>query len=120
MKPQLQNYVVALATKAEGKALRRALKINVIVAEEKDEGAGTESNKPDKITNSQVSYIDTICRRNNIDVEKATKKSFDVKKLNDLSNEQAANLLRDLSKMQRDQNLIGDLQGYAENWKEAF
>lgn len=94
------------ATRAESRALRKVLKINVISAEEGDdlEKLGeTESFEPqDKISEEQINFLDMICSRcdiSTLDFINSGKDNF--KSINDITHSQAASMLQYLNDIQR-------------------
>jgi|10_taG_2_1085330.scaffolds.fasta_scaffold00149_38 hypothetical protein len=121
--PFNQHIVATACTRAEGKALRRALKIRVQTAEEiittedPDEDVGGEP-----INDQQILAINQMCKRNNVNalaVIQETAKA--AKKLRDVKNIEGRFILTKLAEYQRNQSTISeDLVGYDENWKESF
>ncbi len=120
MKPFDKNLVSSCCTKSEGKALRRLLKLNVILNEELIEG-GEGSGNDEKCTAAQLSYIENLCIRNKFNLEAVVKKYFSVQKLSQLNHIQAADILSKLGEMQKDHSKVPDeLKGYISTWKESF
>jgi len=119
-----KDHLVATAdTRAEGKALRRALKIRVITAEElqnEDEEAVLVSDE--NINDQQVLAINQLCKRLNISVADLVKAQYsNVKTINEVNNLEARLLISKLSGFQRDSDSVSDdLKGYDENWKVDF
>lgn len=117
------KHVVATAdTRAEGKALRRALKLRVVTAEEvqiqktEDEVFSSES-----INDQQIVAIGAICRKYNINVEKAVKSVYNnVTSIKQLSNLEAASLMDKITSYQRDKSVPEEILGYSESWKSCF
>lgn len=115
------------ATKAEGRALRKALKLRVVAAEElckKDvsQYLSQQSGQMDeRIKPEQIKYIDLNCKKLDIDVnsfinsgEKVYNSIYEVKR------ETAAKMIDQINKIKRgDQTLKEDLKGYKENWNET-
>jgi len=112
------------STRAEGRALRKALKLRVVAAEElckKDVSKflGEQSGqKEDRINNDQVNFIDARCRKLDINVvsfinsgEKEYKSVYEVKK------ETAAKMIKELNKLSNNSELINPaIKGYQEDW----
>lgn len=118
-----RNYPVAVAeTRAEGRALRRALKLRKVVAAE--EIAAEVDDHPDqntvsKISNNQINFIDVMSKRLNINVSKLLETgNLDKNNVYGLSHEDAIGIIRQLSKYQQDMSGISeDLLGYTNEWK---
>jgi hypothetical protein len=118
-----RNHPVAVAeTRAEGRALRRALKLRkVVAAEEIVENIEDhpDQNSVSKITNNQINFIDVIAKRLNISVT-ALLKSNNLESVNiyALSHEDAVKIIRLLSSYQQDMtNILPDITGYTTEWK---
>jgi hypothetical protein len=118
-----RNHPVAVAeTRAEGRALRRALKLRKVVAAEElatnheDDPSGDNVNK---ISNNQINFIDVMSKRLNINtIELITKLGFDSNNIKNLMHDDAVSIIRELSKNQQNINEIPDsILGYSENWK---
>lgn len=118
-----RNHPVAVAeTRAEGRALRRALKLRKVVAAE--EIAAEIEDHPDhntvsKITNNQINFIDVMSQRLNINVTKLLEKNgFDHNNIYNLLHTDAVTVIRLLSKYQQDMsNISEDVLGYSSEWK---
>lgn len=119
-----RNHPVAVAeTRAEGRALRRALRLRKVVAAE--ELAEDMEDNPDrdsvsKISNNQINFIDVMSKRLNINVKKLLENAnIEHKDIYSIQHEQAVSIIRILSKYQQDISSISeDIQGYTETWKE--
>lgn len=118
-----RNYPVAVAeTRAEGRALRRALKLRKVVAAE--ELAAHIDDHPDsdsvsKISINQINFIDVIAQRLNINVISLIK-SLDVSEANvyNISHEEAVKVIQQLTSYQQNMSSIPqDLMGYDNKWK---
>lgn len=118
-----RNHPVAVAeTRAEGRALRRALKLRKVLAAE--EIAEEIEDHPDKdtvskITNNQINFIDVIAKRLNINVTQLLENNGLVfKNVYDMGHEDAVAIIRLLSKYQQN---VGDIPesliGYLNEWK---
>lgn len=106
---EFANYPSATAsTRAEGRALRKALKLKRVVAAEEVkevEEAGEDANK--KIRESQVNFIKILCRQNNINVKKFVNNgTVQYKQLKDVPYNEAVKLLEKLSEYKRIQSTI--------------
>ncbi len=119
-----KDHLVATAdTRAEGKALRRALKIRVITAEElqhEDEEAALASDEA--VNDQQVLAINQLCKRLNVSVVDITKAQYNTAKtINDLRNLEARLLISRLSELQRTPDDVPEsCVGYDEDWKNDF
>lgn len=115
------------ATKAEGRALRKALKIRAVAAEElcKKDVSAYLSQQPgqmdERIKPEQIKYLDMNCKKLDIDVikfinsgEKEYNSVYEVKR------DTAAKMIDIINKIKRgDQDLKDILKGYKENWNET-
>lgn len=119
-----KDHLVATAdTRAEGKALRRALKIRVITAEElQNEDEEVTLTSDEEINDQQVLAINQLCKRLDISVADLVKAQYDnAKTINEVNNLEARLLISKLSGFQRDSDAVADnLKGYDENWKNDF
>lgn len=118
-----RNHPVAVAeTRAEGRALRRALKLRKVVAAEElveDVDDHPDANSVNKITNNQINFIDVIAQRINIDVKKMLKlNNLDSENVYNLQHEDAVNIIRLLSRYQQTISEIPEnILGYSSEWK---
>jgi hypothetical protein len=118
-----RNHPVAVAeTRAEGRALRRALKLRKVVAAEElveDIDDHPDANSVNKITNNQINFIDVIAQRINIDVSKMLKlNNLDSENIYNLQHEDAVNIIRLLSRYQQTVSDIPEnILGYSSEWK---
>jgi hypothetical protein len=118
-----RNHPVAVAeTRAEGRALRRALKLRKVVAAE--ELAKEIEDHPDrdsvsKITNNQINYIDVLSKRLDINVIKLLEKlDYSTKNIYNIEYTNAVEISKMLSSYQQDVSSISDdIKGYDPNWK---
>jgi hypothetical protein len=114
------------STKAEGRALRKALKLRVVAAEElckKDvsQFLGQQPNQMDeRIKPEQIKYIDVNCKKLNIDVVKFINSGERVyNSVYEVKRDVAAKMIDLINKVKRgDHNLGKDLQGYKEDWNQ--
>lgn len=116
-----RNHPVAVAeTRAEGRALRRGLKLRKVVAAEElaDEVADIDGNSVSKISTNQVNFIDVLCKRLNINIFKLLE-TLDIPFDNvyNIRHEEAVNVIRELNSHQQKADSIPEsITGYVE-WK---
>lgn len=121
--PFNQHLVATADTRAEGKALRRALKLRVITAEEmqntdEDDVLAAEEN----INDQQILAINQMCKRLDINLVNFVKNACnDIDSIRSANNLQGRMLLKSLSELQRKGASISeDVVGYDPNWRESF
>lgn len=117
-----RNHPVAVAeTRAEGRALRRGLKLRKVVAAEelaKDIEDHPDHDSVTKITNNQLNFIDVIAKRLNINVSKLLDKlAIDKQNVYNISHENAVNIIRSLTEFQQLNSVSDDILGYESSWK---
>lgn len=118
-----RNHPVAVAeTRAEGRALRRALRLRKVVAAEelaKDIEDNPDINTVSKISNNQINFIDVMAQRLNINVMRLfSDNQLPTDNIYAVSHEDAVGLIRLLSKYQQNTNDIPDnITGYSKDWK---
>ena len=118
-----RNHPVAVAeTRAEGRALRRALRLRKVVAAE--EIASEIEDHPDgnnihKITTNQINFIDVLSQRLNIDVLKLLEKlDISCDNVYNIEHEHAISMIRKLNSFQQDTSSIPEnIVGYNPEWK---
>ena len=119
-----KDHLVATAdTRAEGKALRRALKIKVVTAEELQNEDEQEVLSSDEFVNDQqILALNQLCKRLNVSVSSFVTGEYNTtKKINDLRNLEARLLISKLSEFQRaPKDIPKSYVGYDENWKTNF
>jgi hypothetical protein len=119
-----KDHLVATAdTRAEGKALRRALKIRVITAEELQHEDEEDALSSDEAVNDQqILAVNQLCKRLNVSVAAITKGQYNTaREEDDLRNLEARLLISKLSELQRTPDDIPESYvGYDENWKSDF
>lgn len=115
------NHVVASAcTRAEGKALRRALKIRAYTAEETYMQDEADVTADTKISDQQSMAIQFLCKRTNTNLKKLVKHVMpNAKSLDDVKNKDARMVINRLSEFQRKET-PKEFVGYDPNWKENF
>ena len=109
-------------TRAEGRALRRALKLRKVVAAEeiaKDIEDHPDENSVSKISVNQINFIDVIAQRLNINVVVLIKTlAISEENIYNISHENAVGIIKQLTVYQQDMTKITeDLLGYQSNWK---
>jgi hypothetical protein len=118
-----RNHPVAVAeTRAEGRALRRGLKLRKVVAAEElaknieDDPTG---DNVDKISDQQINFIDVLAKRSNINiVELLLDFSIDPSNIKNISHDAGVSIIRELSKHQQNIDAIpSKLVGYDSSWR---
>lgn len=118
-----RNHPVAVAeTRAEGRALRRGLKLRKVVAAEelsKDIEDHPDSDTVSKITNNQINFIDVLSKRLDINVSKMLESlGYDTKNVYNIEYQSGVEISKLLSSYQQDlTKLTEDIKGYDPNWK---
>jgi DNA-binding Xre family transcriptional regulator len=118
-----RNHPVAVAeTRAEGRALRRGLRLRKVVAAEeiaKDIEDHPDALNVSKISPNQINFIDVISKRININVKNLLSKlGIENSNIYEISHENAVLVLRELSKLQQNLNDIPtDIMSYDANWR---
>lgn len=118
-----RNHPVAVAeTRAEGRALRRALKLRKVVAAE--EISSTIEDDPDgntvsKITPNQINFIDVIAKRIDINPLKVVASlGMEEKNIRNIDYPDGISIIRELSKLQQNLEAIpSEFKGYSDTWK---
>lgn len=127
-------YAVAIAsTRAEARALRKALKIKGVAAEEltkkdtakivRDISKQTSSSAGDyddqgRMSDAQANFIDIKCKQLNINGTKLLKDIFSVDYNKKVSKKVASDIIDKLNDFQRDKNTIPqEIVGYTEEWR---
>ena len=110
------------STRAEARALRKALKLRAVSAEElhsKSPSAEVAKVSDTRVQPQQVNLIDKKCKSLNIDVEKFI--SFDkvYDSINEVEKELAIKMIKKLNSFTNDQSSIPeDMIGYKLNWRK--
>jgi hypothetical protein len=118
------EYLVATAdTRAEGKALRRILKLSIITAEEVSNKDETDIDDNTFINDNQINMMNLLCKRLDINpvalINNYIKDA--IKSINEIPYSKAQNILSDLSHYQRNMRQIPeDLIGYTLDWREKI
>lgn len=118
-----RNHPVAVAeTRAEGRALRRALKLRKVVAAE--EIAASVEDHPDsinvsKISHNQINFIDVMSQRLNINPKSLIASlNYKTDNIYSLDHEQGVDIIKNLSTYQQNTSMIPDtILGYDSNWR---
>lgn len=127
-------FAVAIAsTRAEARALRKALKIKGVAAEEltkKDtakivrdisstkKSSEGEYDDSSRMSDAQYNFIDVKCKQLNIDGKKLFD-TFGVESGRKISKKIASEIIDKLNDFQRDKNLISqDITGYKQEWRD--
>lgn len=123
------------ATRAESRALRKALSLRTVAAEEmttKDtasiarsvsqtkKGKSTEGEYDDdgRMTDPQANFIDSKCRQLDLDVAKFFKEVFDLNVKRKINKGQASSAIKRLNDFQQDKSLIPDnIPAYSSDWR---
>jgi len=117
-----RNHPVAVAeTRAEGRALRRALKLRKVVAAEeiaKDIEDHPDHDTVTKITNNQLNFMDVLGKRLNINIVKLLE-NLDIKRDNmyNIEYNDAVNIIKTLNEYQQQNGVPENILGYDSNWK---
>jgi LysM repeat protein len=118
-----RNHPVAVAeTRAEGRALRRALRLRKVVAAEElaeELEDHPDGNSVNKITNNQINFIEVLSQRLNIDVKKLLKlNSLEIDNVYTLQHQDAVMIIRVLSRYQQNvADIPESILGYSTEWK---
>ena len=119
--------VATASTRAEGRALRKALKIRALAAEElakKDivgivQATTADWNPEDTISNQQVTFINNKCKQLDIDVRKFVNMgSSQYESINDVTRNTAQKMLRQLNDYQQKGSIPEQIQGYESDWRK--
>lgn len=113
-----RNYPVAVAeTRAEGRALRRALRLRkVVAAEELAKDIDDEDNN-NPINETQINFIDVLAKRLDINVEKFLSTLELPTIITKCKHDQAVQIIQKLSSFQQNTDSISDeIKGYTQ-WR---
>lgn len=116
-----RNHPVAVAeTRAEGRVLRKALKLRkVVTADEiaKEVVDHTEDNN-NTINNSQLNFFDVFGKRLNINIKKLLENlAINASNIYNISYDDAVKTITTLSGYQQNNDIPKDIIGYDPNWK---
>ena len=117
-----RNHPVAVAeTRAEGRALRRGLKLRKVVAAEElaKEVEDIDGSNVGKITNNQINFIDVLAKRLNINVTKLLEsENIESKNIYIIDHSHAVKVIRQLSTYQQNvDNIPENILDYTSEWK---
>ena len=130
-----QVFVTATAaTRAEGRALRKALRLKTVAAEEmtskdtakiakdisKKKGldVSTEYDSSGTMTDPQSRFIDSKAKQLDVDASKILKEVFNVVKVSKTTKKQASDVIEKLNEYQQDKNSIPtSFIGYNQDWR---
>lgn len=107
--------------RAESRALRKALRLSKIITAE--EGMNEEEEEAFKnISTTQIDFIDKICARLNINVQKfANMGSQQYDNIKEVSHASALNMIKAINGFQQNPKSVpNDIINYANNWREVF
>lgn len=117
-----RNHPVAVAeTRAEGRALRRAMRLRkVVAAEELAENIEDDisSDNVTKITNNQINFIDVLAKRLDVNIPELLKLlNIDNTNIKNILHHDALTVIRELSSYQQKIDEIpSNIKGYINNW----
>ena len=128
-------YAVATAsTRAEGRALRKALRMKGVAAEEitkKDTAkivresssrkASSDGDYDDqsRMSDAQFNFIDVKCRQLNVNGKELFKSQFNVEVNRKVSKRIASDIIDKLNEYQRDKDSIPqEITGYEQEWRD--
>jgi len=119
--------VATASTRAEGRALRKALKLRVLAAEElarKDiveivKQSVKSANRIDGITNQQIQFVDNFCSRFDINVLNFVNMGEETyPSIYEISKDKAVQMIKFLNQYQKpDTEVPEQLKGYDANWR---
>jgi hypothetical protein len=117
-----RNHPVAVAeTRAEGRALRRALRLRKVVAAEelaKEIEDHPDGNNIDKITNNQINFIDVLASRLDINVLNLINKlAPNTSNVYNIKYDTAIEIVKTLTNYQQTNSFPEELLGYNSDWK---
>jgi len=118
-----RNHPVAVAeTRAEGRALRRALRLRKVVAAEElaeDIEDNVDGESVGKITSNQINFISVLGQRLNVNILKILELlALSTDNIYNIKYDDALVIIKKLSEYQQDQSKVSsDLVGYDESWK---
>lgn len=117
-----RNHPVAVAeTRAEGRALRRALRLRKVVAAEEiaeniEDDIGVDN--VNKITNNQINFIDVLAKRLDVNVLELIKTlNINETNIKNILHHDALSIIRELSSYQQKiDDIQSNVKGYVNNW----
>jgi hypothetical protein len=118
-----RNHPVAVAeTRAEGRALRRALKLRKVVAAEeiaKDIEDNPDGDSVYKVSANQLNFMDVLAKRLDINMAKVLEDAgHNDKNVYNIEHSIAVDIIKKLSSYQQNiHNISDDIKGYDAGWK---
>jgi len=124
------------ATRAEGRALRKALRIKTVAAEEMTnkntasivrsisqtkamETTEGEYNDSERMTDKQENFLDVKCGQVNVNVEKLFKEVFGLNVKRKITKGQASDAIKKVNLYQQEEESIPDsIVGYSSDWRD--
>lgn len=119
-----RNHPVAVAeTRAEGRALRRGLRLRKVVAAEeiaKEIEDGVDGDSVNKISSNQINFMDVLAKRLNVNIKNLIQDSnIEYEDIFKLTHDQAVLIIRKLSSLQQNiEDISEHLLGYEPNWRD--
>lgn len=119
-------YAVAVAaTRAEARALRKALKLRVVASEELSNKVQTVSESAtnnDLISINQINFIDTRCKAMNINVVQfmnAGERTY--RSVNEVMKTTATKMIKELNRLFNEpESIPAEIRGYKADWQSNF
>lgn len=121
--PEFARFATATAvTRAEARCYRKALRLKKPSANECTNIPLPPMNLPEWMEDNQVSLIDAICSRCNINVERFVNSGKQVyRDIHDVPHDLATQMVKRLTQLQNDRSRITPaLEGYDKNWRTIF
>ena len=117
------HAVATASTRAEGRALRKALKIRALAAEElckKDVSKYIAENDIDRVSKDQINFIDMKCKKLDIDVMGFVNSgSKEYRSIYEVTRETAAKMIKEINKFSNDESLIKEeYKNYKDDWNQ--
>lgn len=119
-------YAVAVAaTRAEARALRKALKLRVVACEElasKVQTVTESATNNDLISENQMSFIDSRCKALNIDIVKffnGGERTY--RSVNEILKSTATKMIKELNRLFNEpDSILPEIRGYKSDWRNKF
>lgn len=122
--PPFSRHLSATAeTRAEGRALRRLLRLNTLTAEEMQEESRVAIQSEVKTTDTQITGIDMVCKRLDVNVENLVKQLIKkkVKTIKQISHNEALSVIEQLNRYQTETDEIPEqIKSYDSEWQSEF
>lgn len=121
--PFKEHLVSTACTRAEGKALRRALKIRVLTAEElahTEEDGDVSMDMGSLINDQQILALKTMCKRLDVNLVKFVKaNSSKAQNIKGVKAVECSLMINKLSEFQRE-SVPKEFSGWSSSWEEEF